>query len=160
MRYLGLICATLLLKKSLSPFYITNLIDPGFPFTGLIEATHILPQEALGGRGLIYLPRYMAPQDSFGDNSDEKIMGIFLTGLKRIFPDFSEKDVMAQMLHREANVQPLQDAGYARNIPAMETPLKNLYLVNTTMIQDSTLNNNQVVGLAQKMARRVLEDVR
>jgi len=41
-RYLNLVCATLVLKKSLSPFYVTNLTDPGFPFTGVIEATNVM----------------------------------------------------------------------------------------------------------------------
>jgi protoporphyrinogen oxidase len=111
----------------------------------------------LDGKGLIYLPRYMAPNDSFAENSDERIIEMFLKGLKRIFPDFSERDLIAAKLHRESNVQPIQDIDYSLNIPTMETPLKNFYLVNTTMILNSTLNNNQVVGLAKKMAGLVLK---
>jgi hypothetical protein len=34
----------------------------------------------------------------------------------------------------------------------MKTPLNNFYIVNTTMILNSTLNNNQVIQLAQKAA--------
>ena len=158
-RYLDLICATLVLEKSLSPFYITNLIDSGFPFTGLIEATHVIPAEMLGNKGLVYLPRYMAPNDSFGENSDERVVEIFLGALKRIFPDFSDKDVVVKLVHRESNVQPIQETDYSLSIPPMGTPLKNFYLANTTMIHNSTLNNNEVVRLAREIAGLLLKDV-
>jgi protoporphyrinogen oxidase len=159
-RYLNLICATLVLKKSLSPYYVTNLTDSGFPFTGLIEATHVISREVLGEKGLIYLPRYMAPNDPFGENTDERVMEIFFDSLKRIFPDFSDKDVITRIVHRDSNVQPIQEVNYSLNIPSMETPLKNFYLVNTTMILNSTLNNNQVVVLARKMAELLLKNLR
>lgn len=150
--YLSLVCATLVLKKSLSPFYVTNLTDAGFPFTGLIEATNVIPREVLGTKALIYLPRYMAPNDPFFENSDEEVLSIFIEALRRIFPDFSDEDIIAALVHREYYVQPIQEVDYSKNIPSMKTPLENFYMVNTTMILNSTLNNNQVVPLARKMA--------
>jgi protoporphyrinogen oxidase len=102
----------------------------------------------------------MAPNDPFSENTDERVMEIFFDSLKRIFPDFSENDVIAKIVHRESNVQPIQEVNYSLNIPSMETPLKNFYLVNTTMILNSTLNNNQVVVLARKMAELLLKNLR
>jgi hypothetical protein len=67
---------------------------------------------------------------------------------------------MTRIVHRESNVQPIQEVNYSPNIPSMETPLKNFYLVNTTMILNSTLNNNQVVVLARKMAELLLKNLR
>jgi protoporphyrinogen oxidase len=151
-RYLCLTCATLLLKKPLSPFYVTNLTDPGFPFTGLIEATNVIPPEILGNRTLLYLPRYMPPGDPFFEKPDQEVVDIFLEGLRRIFPDFREKNIIEARVNKERYVQPLQEIDYSKNIPSMATPLENFYMVNTTMILNSTLNNNQVVQLASKMA--------
>jgi hypothetical protein len=76
----------------------------------------------------------------------------FLAGLRRIHPGLAESDVVARAVQRETLVQPLQGLRYSEAIPPMSAPLEGLYLVNTTMIRDSTLNNNQVVRLARRMA--------
>ena len=67
-KYLNLVCITLLLKSGLCPYYVTNLTDPGFPFTGVIDATNIVPEKILKGRGLIYLPRWMPTKILFAKN--------------------------------------------------------------------------------------------
>jgi protoporphyrinogen oxidase len=157
-RYLSLICATLVLRKSLCPYYVINLTDPGFPFTGIIEATNVAPRDDLGGKALVYLPRYMAPGDPFLENSDKEVLAIFIEALRRVFPDFSNQDILATLVHREPYVQPIQEINYSRSIPSMKTPLRNFYQVNTTMILNSTLNNNQVVQLARKMANLLLSE--
>ncbi|MEZ6124067.1 MAG: FAD-dependent oxidoreductase [Planctomycetaceae bacterium] len=38
-RYHGIICASVLLKKPISPYYVTNITDDGVPFTAVIEMT-------------------------------------------------------------------------------------------------------------------------
>src|SRR5437867_9249410 len=36
-KYLGMVCVVLLLKRQLTPFYVTNLTADDVPFTGIIE---------------------------------------------------------------------------------------------------------------------------
>jgi hypothetical protein len=55
-------------------------------------------------------------------------------------------------------VQPLQEIRYSEKIVPMKTPIKNLYIANTTMILNSTLNNNEVIKLARKAADLVAND--
>jgi len=55
-KYQGIICASLLLKRPLSNFYITNITDRSVPYTAVIEMTALVPREHFGGRSLIYLP--------------------------------------------------------------------------------------------------------
>jgi protoporphyrinogen oxidase len=155
-RYLGLVCVTLVLRRRLCPFYVTNLTDPGFPFTGVIEAANVVPEEVLGGRGLVYLPRYTAPGDPLAGQGDEEILESFLRGLSRIFPELEPQDILARAVSRERHVQPLQDQGYSSRLPSFDSPLPGLHLVNTTMIRNSTLNNNRVVELARAMAEHLL----
>ncbi len=156
-RYLSLVCVSLVLKESLCPFYVTNITDDGFPFTGVIDATNVVPEEVLGGRGLIYLPRYMPPDDQFLKKSDDEIQNIFIKALQRIFPDFSHDQIITTKVNRESSVQPIQAVEYSKDVPTMNTELKNFFIVNTTMILNSTLNNNQVIQLARKMSDLVLK---
>jgi protoporphyrinogen oxidase len=158
--YLGVVCVTLVLKRSLTPFYVTNLTDPNLPFTGLIEATHVIPPETLNGKTLIYLPKYLPMGDPFYEKSDEEILDTFLKALKRMFPDLSQKDIISHAVYREPYVQPLQEIGYSEKIPPMKTPIKNVYIANTTMILNSTLNNNEVIKLARKAADLVSQSAK
>jgi hypothetical protein len=75
-----------------------------------------------------------------------------------MFPELSAADIIARAVHREAFVQPLQEIGYSEKIPPMKTPIKNFYIANTTMILNSTLNNNEVIKLARKAADLVTTD--
>jgi protoporphyrinogen oxidase len=151
-RYLGVICVTLVLNKPLTPFYVTNLTDPDLPFTGLIEATNVIPREIFGGKALVYLPKYMPADDPMNKKSDAEILDVFLKALKRMFPDLADSDIIAHAVYREPYVQPLHEIGYSEKIPPLRTPLKNFYIANTTMIKNSTLNNNEVIKLSRKAA--------
>jgi protoporphyrinogen oxidase len=155
-RYLNIICALMILKKSLTPFYITNLTDSNLPFTGLIEATNVMPPDILKDHTLIYLPKWLPSGDPFFDKSNQEILNIFTRALMNMFPDLSEEDIVNLTVHRAKFVQPILDINYSEKILPMKTPLKNIYLVNTTMIRNSTLNNNEVVRLAKKAAETVI----
>jgi protoporphyrinogen oxidase len=157
-RYLGVICVTLVLNKPLTPFYVTNLTDPKVPFTGLIEATNVIPREIFGGKALLYLPKYMPADDPMNEKSDAEILDAFLKALKRMFPDISDEEIIMRAVHREPYVQPLQEIGYSEKIVPMKTAIKNVYIANTTMILNSTLNNNEVIKLARKAADMIAND--
>ena len=81
-----------------------------------------------------------------------------LKALKRMFTDLSDEDIITYAVHREPFVQPIQEIGYSEKIVPMRTPIKNVYIANTTMILNSTLNNNEVIKLARKAADLVAND--
>jgi protoporphyrinogen oxidase len=151
-KYLGIVCATLLLKKSITPFYVTNLTDNGLPFTGLIEVTNVMPREILNGNSLVYLPKYVPLEDPFFKKPDREILREFISALKKMFPDLKDEDILTGKINREPYVQPIQEIGYSEKIPSMQTPINNFYMVNTAMIQNSNVNNNEVIKLARQAA--------
>lgn len=155
-RYLGLVCLTLLLKKPLSPFYVLNLTDPGFPFTGVIETTNHIDPEEVEGYSLVYLPRYLTADDPFFQAEDTKVFDTFLQSLKEIFPELTNNDIVSWSVNREKYVQPLLDINYSQKVAPMQTPVKNFHMVNTSMILDSNLNNNRVIALAREMSTQLL----
>ena len=61
-KYQGIVCASVLMKKSLSNFYVTNITDET-PFTGIIEMSALVDKKEFGGNALVYLPKYVAPDD-------------------------------------------------------------------------------------------------
>jgi len=77
-KYLGVICTTILLKKKLSNFYVTNITDTNTPFTGVIEMTALIDPKELNGLHLIYLPKYINSDNKLLDLTDGKLANTFL----------------------------------------------------------------------------------
>jgi protoporphyrinogen oxidase len=153
-RYQGIVCASLLLKKPLTEFYVTNILDEGFPFTGVIGTSTLVDKEKyLDGYDLVYLPRYLPVDHPFFAESDEAVETLFLEHLGRMYPDFRREDVAAFRVSRVRYVCPLSTLHYSENIPNMATSVPGLYLVNSSQILNGTLNVNETVQLAERAAR-------
>lgn len=153
-RYLGIVCASVLLRKPLAGYYVTNLLDPGLPFTGVIEMSALVRPGHFGGRGLVYLPRYLAPEDPFFETPDAEVESLFLDGLARVYPEVRREDVLAFRISRVRYVMPLPTLGYSRRVPPISTSVAGLHLVNSAHILNGTLNVNETVQLAERAAER------
>ncbi len=60
-KYLGVVCPSVLLKQPISKYYVTNITDNWPPFTGIIEMTALVDPKKLANHTLIYLPKYLEP---------------------------------------------------------------------------------------------------
>lgn len=154
--YLGIVCIALVLKRRLSPFYVTNLANEDFPFTGIIEMTNLISMKETGGRHLVYLPKYTSPGDPLFEATDEGVWAQFRPHVQRVIPDFQESDVERRFTFRERFVQPVPTLHYSEIAPPMETGIEGLILANTTQIINSTLNNNAMVKIAYQAVEAAL----
>lgn len=156
-RYLGIVCASVLLDRPLSGYYVTNLLDEGLPFTGIIEMSALVRPEQLAGMGLVYLPRYVESHDPFFEVPDEEVRERFLEGLFRVYPDVGPENVKAFRISRVRHVMPLPTLHYSENVPDMDTSVPGLHVVSSAQILNGTLNVNETIGLAEDAARRFAE---
>ena len=60
-RYLGVVCLVARVRRSVSPYYALNITDRSIPLTSVVETTHVVDPEHVGGH-LIYVPRYVRPE--------------------------------------------------------------------------------------------------
>ena len=148
-KYQGIVCASLLTKKSLSPYYVTNITDET-PFTGIIEMSALVDKAEFGGNALVYLPKYVAPDDELFEKSDAEIEEIFLNALEKMYPHFDKKDVVEFKISRVRNVFPIPTLNYSANVPSVKTSLENIFIVNSAQITNGTLNVNETVQLAER----------
>lgn len=158
--YLGIVCMFVVLERTLSPYYVINLLDTTLPFTGIIEATNVVKPEELSGKYLIYLPRYVSSEDPVRNWSDTEVKEKFINGLMKVFPDLHSSQITHTAIFRETYVQPLQDINYIKRRVGFHSPINGLFIVNNSMILNSTLNNNVVIRLARDAAETVLGDIR
>jgi protoporphyrinogen oxidase len=148
-KYQGIVCASVLMKKSLSDFYVTNITDET-PFTGIIEMSALVDKKEFGGNALVYLPKYVAPNDELFEKTDAEIEEIFLNALEKMYAHFDRKDVSAFKVSRVRQVFPLPTLDYSANLPEMKTSLENVFIVNSAQITNGTLNVNETVQLAER----------
>jgi protoporphyrinogen oxidase len=154
--YQGIVCASLVLRSSLSEYYLTYLMDD-LPFTAVVEMTALVDRSQLGGHALVFLPKYVAPDDPLFDEPDAEIETRFLTGLQQVYPGLSRADVLGVRISRVRRVFPIPTLGYSRRVPSMMTSVPGLHLVSSAQIVNGTLNVNETVELAERAAETIEE---
>lgn len=153
--YLGVVVEVLLLSRTLSPFYILNLGDDDLALTGVIETTNLAPEGYFDGRALVYLPRYVTSDDAFAALSDDDIRSRFHADLRRLFPDFSEREVLASSIQRARFVQPIHTTDYLERQPAVE-PRPGLWVASSAQVYPWPLNNDRILRQAGEVAGQLL----
>jgi protoporphyrinogen oxidase len=147
-RYQGIVCASVLLKYPLDRFYVTNITDDWVPFTAVIEMSALVDRTEFQGHHLVYLPKYVAPDDPMFDEPDNSIRERFVTALERMYPRFRRSDVLAFKLSRVRHVFAVPSLNGSARIPPLRTSLPGVYLVNSAQIINGTLNVNETLQLA------------
>ncbi len=155
--YLGVVCASVVLKKPLAGYYVTNIVDSTIPFTGVIEMTALVDREELGGRNLVYLPKYVDPKDPLLDATDGDIESQFTGQLLRMYPNhITRDDILACKVARARYVAALPTLNYSELVPPVRTSVPGVYLVNSSQIVNGTLNVNETVQLANQAVASLL----
>lgn len=149
LQYQGIVCASVLLKQPLAKYYVTNITDSWVPFTAVIEMSTLVDRSEFNGHSLVYLPKYVAPNDPLFDESDESIQERFIAALEKMYPHFTRSDVLAFKISRVRHVVALTTLNYSENLPPMKTSLPNVYAINSAHIANGTLNVNETVKLAE-----------
>jgi protoporphyrinogen oxidase len=153
--YQGIVCASLLLKKPLAQYYVTNITDDA-PFTAVIEMSALVDRVEFGGNCLVYLPKYVAPDDPHFHLSDDEIRERFVSALERMYPHFTRADLLAFRISRVRHVFAVSTLGYSERVPPVATSLPGVYLVNSAHIVNGTLNVNETLTLAESVLPTIL----
>lgn len=148
-KYQGIVCASVLMKKSLSNFYVTNITDET-PFTGIIEMSALVDKAEFGGNALVYLPKYVAPDDELFEKTDAEIEENFTSALEKMYPHFKREDVVEFKVSRVHRVFPIPTLNYSENVPSIKTSLENVFVINSAQITNGTLNVNETIQLAER----------
>ena len=155
-RYQGIVCASLLLKNPLDRFYVTNITDDWVPFTAVIEMSALADRSQFGGKNLVYLPKYVSPDDPLFAESDDSIRERFLAALERMYPHFKRDEVLAFRVSRVRQVFAVSTLNYSASVPPITTSLPGVYLVNSSQIVNGTLNVNETLQLAESAVPALL----
>jgi protoporphyrinogen oxidase len=153
-RYQGIVCASLVLRRPLEGYYLTYIADE-VPFTTVIEMSSFVDPRHFGGHTLVYLPKYLAPDDPFFDADDDEVRARFLPALFALYPYLVEDDVLAFRVSRVRNVFAISTLGHSERVPPLHTSQPGIHLCGSAQIVNGTLNVDEAVALAERCARRL-----
>ena len=88
----------------------------------------------------------------------EQLEDRFFSSLTKVNPAFDRSWVRKTWLHRELYAQPVVKINHSRNIPAMATPIPNLYFASMAQVYPWDRGTNYAVELGRRVARYVTED--
>ncbi len=156
--YVGNVCLTLELSRSLSEIYWLNVNDPGFPFVGIIEHTNFEPKESYKGRHIVYLSKYLPTDEPLYNLTEEEFFDYAIPFVQKMFPDFSRDWVLDYHVWKEPYSQPLVTMHYSRIIPPYQTPISNVYINTMAQIYPEDRGTNYAVREGRKMAERFIAE--
>jgi len=151
--------ALLQLNQPLSSIYWLNIADPDVPFTGIIEHTNFMSPSEYGGNHFVYLSKYLEPDHPYFSMPESELIETYLPYLTRINPSFDASWIQKWWVFRERAAQPVVTLNYSEKIPDHRTPLKNLYLANTSQIYPEDRGTNYSVRLGNRIAEIVVSDL-
>ena len=151
-KYLGVSCTSVLLKRDISPYYVTNITDTWVPFTGVIEMSALVDKKNFKDQALVYLPKYVGPDDPIFDKKDEDIHAEFKSAILKMYPEIKEDDIVAIKTAKARNVFALSTLGYHKKLPKVKSSVDGVYYANSSFITNGTLNVNETIEIANKIA--------
>jgi protoporphyrinogen oxidase len=153
------LCMVLELARPCTPYYWLNIADPELPFGGLIEHTNFIPAERYGKRHILYISKYMMPDDPFFRLTKQQLLETYLPGLQRINPELDASWILDSHLFRAEYAQPLVSVGYRSLIPDFRTPVPGLYLTSMGQVYPEDRGLSYAIAYGEKVARCLLEDL-
>ncbi|MBA3755016.1 MAG: FAD-dependent oxidoreductase [Nitrosomonas sp.] len=155
----GVVNAVFMLHRGFTKHYWVAAIDEEIPFQGIVESTTLLEKTDTAGVHLIYLMNYVHRTDPRFHQSDAEILEAYMAGLRRLFPELQDEDVIDRFVFRAPFVEPLYTTGYQQRKPPMVLLPGKLYLATTTQVYPEVTSWNGTIGLVQKVVDELLREI-
>lgn len=155
LHYQAVMVLVLKLSHSLSHIYWLNLPEPDIPLVGAIEHTNYVESEHYNGAHVLYLSNYLSADNPRFLLTKGELLDYYTPYVRQINPDFDPSWVQESWLFKDAYGQPVIGTNYSQRIPPHRTPIKGLYLANTTQIYPEDRGINYSVRLGQAISEIV-----
>jgi protoporphyrinogen oxidase len=154
-RYLGVVCVLLRVDRSVSPYYHLNITDRRIPLTTVVETTHVVDPEHVGGH-LVYASKYVDPLHADLDRPAAEVEREYLGHVQTMFPGLRRQEISDVVVQRARVVEPVHTLGGARNLPDMFL-VPGLALASTAHVYPEIVSGQAVTGVAERVVSGLLE---
>ncbi|MBI4785688.1 MAG: NAD(P)/FAD-dependent oxidoreductase [Chloroflexi bacterium] len=157
-KYMAAVLLILKMKQPLTPIYWMNIADRSIPFVATIEQTNFISPQVYNDKRIMYISNYLDSSSPYFQMNRDELFNAYGPHLKKINPNFTP-DWVEEIWHfKEGAAQPIVPLNYSKQIPEHRTPIRNLYLANTTQIYPEDRGTNYSVRLGQDIAKMVEQD--
>ena len=158
-KYLSAVLVILVLDRPLSDVYWLNVADRSIPFVGVIEQTNLIDSGNYAGKHIVYLSNYVSTSNRLYKLRKDELLSEYLPHLKKINPLFKASWVQDSYYHKVDVAQPIVGVNYSQSIPSHRTPVKGLYLANTTQVYPEDRGTNYSVRMGKIVAQMLRQDL-
>ena len=156
-KYMSAVLIVLILDKPLSDRYWLNIADRSIPFVAVIEHTNFIDSSNYSGKHIVYLSNYLDKDNYMYSMSHEELLAHYIPHLKKINPNFNSEWIETSYYHKIDYAQPIIEKNYSNNILSHETPIKGLYLANTSQVYPEDRGTNYSVRMGRNVANMMMQ---
>jgi len=149
---IGVVCVVFRLKRSITPHFWVNIVDPRFEIPGIVEFSNL---RDVGGDTVVYIPYYMPVTHPKFSRDDAFFREEGLRYLKMLNPALTDNDVIAFHSGRLRHAQPVCPPGFAAMLPPVQTSVAGLQIADTCFYYPEDRGISESVRLGREMAERV-----
>jgi protoporphyrinogen oxidase len=154
---IGVVCVVLKLKRSVTPHFWVNIIDPQLRVPGIIEFSNLRPMAT--GETIVYVPYYMPASNALWTRDDAFFVEDALAAVCRVNSLLSSTDLVGSHVGRLRHAQPVCPPGFERKIPPVQTPIAGLQIADTCYYYPEDRGIAESVRLGQRMADKATSNV-
>jgi protoporphyrinogen oxidase len=154
-RYLGVVCLLLRLTRSVSPYYHLNITDRRVPLTTVVETTHVVDTETVGGH-LLYVSKYVDPGHPDQERAPDELERAYMGYARTIFPDLRDGEIVSSVVQRARVTEPVHLVGGAKRLPEMFA-VPGLSLASTAHVYPDIVSGQAVIGVTEQVVPGILD---
>lgn len=132
-RYIGVVCVTLKLRRRLTPYFWLNVHDESMPFNGIIEYSNLNSRHGNGAH-IVYVPYYVATDKPLYLADDDTVFRQSWDAVKRLGSGLSDGDLLGHRVFRATHAQAVCPVGFLKMLPDSHTPIQGLRLLDSTYL--------------------------
>ncbi|ALM87172.1 hypothetical protein ASB57_22000 [Bordetella sp. N] len=149
LKNIAVVCVIAKLRKPVTENFWLNTNDPEMDIPGIVEYTNLRPLE----QSVVYVPFYLPGEHPKYQDSDEVFLDKVRRYLKKVNPALTDADFIDMRASRYRYAQPICDPGYLDNLPAVELPVRGLWVADTSYYYPEDRGISESIGFGRKMAR-------
>lgn len=150
--FIGVVCIMLGLRRPLTDSFWVNVNDGHAPFNGIIEYGNLDDTSPLGTH-VAYLPMYLDPSSDRYRATDEELYAECVEALEALNLRFRREGIDEYRVFRDVHAQAICPPNFSGKVPGISSPIKGLYITDSTQLYPEDRNRSGMIRLAKAAAR-------
>lgn len=147
---IAVVCVIAKLRKPLSENFWVNTNDPDMDIPGLVEYTNLRPLD----HPIVYVPFYIPGEHPKFKEPDTVFLDKVRRYFKKINPNLSDDDFIELRASRYRFAQPICEPGFPEKLPPIETPVKGLWVMDTSYYYPEDRSMTESIQLGREIAAK------